>query len=169
MKVQNWSISLINKYLKEDMTNDELKVRITELVPDAAYDESGEWLNVKVAPSEFRKLSESLYEDKELNFDFMFCLTCVDWKDHLTMVYHLKSTTQDHTIVVKSDLNRDKPEIETICDIWRTAELLEREVAEMFGVTFINHPDPRKLLLWDDFKGFPLRKDFEDPINMIKL
>ncbi len=56
-----------------------------------------------------------------------------------------------------------------MCDIWRTAEFHEREQAELFGVNFFNHPDLRKLILTDDFEGFPLRKDFEDPINMIKL
>jgi NADH:ubiquinone oxidoreductase subunit C len=67
------------------------------------------------------------------------------------------------------NVDRANPEIETVCDIWRTAEFHEREVFEMFGVQFKNHPDLRRLILEDDFKGFPLRKDFEDPINMIKL
>jgi NADH:ubiquinone oxidoreductase subunit C len=85
------------------------------------------------------------------------------------MVYHLSATTHRQSIVIKANVNRDTPVIETVCDIWRTAEFLEREVFEMFGVQFTNHPDLRKLILEDDFKGFPLRKDFEDPINMIKL
>jgi NADH:ubiquinone oxidoreductase subunit C len=85
------------------------------------------------------------------------------------MVYHLTSTKHRHNIVVKANLDHAMPEIETVCDIWRTAEFHEREVFEMFGVNFLNHPDLRKLILEDDFKGFPLRKDFEDPINMIKL
>ena len=102
--------------------------------------------------------------------DYLFCLTCVDWKTHLTMVYHLSSTTNRQTnIVVKSNLDRNTPAIDTVCDIWRTAEFHEREVFELFGVNFPNHPDLRKLILTDDFEGYPLRKDFEDPINMIKL
>lgn len=72
-------------------------------------------------------------------------------------------------MVVKVNLNRDLPEIDTVSDIWRTAEFHEREVFELFGVQFRNHPDLRKLILTDDFIGYPLRKDFEDPINMIKL
>jgi len=105
-----------------------------------------------------------------MQMDFLFCLTCVDYKTHLTMVYHLTSS-KDRTIniVIKSNIDRADPKIETVCDIWRTAEFHEREVFEMFGVHFINHPDLRKLILEDDFKGYPLRKDFEDPINMIKL
>jgi NADH:ubiquinone oxidoreductase subunit C len=85
------------------------------------------------------------------------------------MVYHLSATTHRQSMVIKANVSREQPSIETLCDIWRTAEFLEREVFEMFGVIFLNHPDLRRLILEDDFKGFPLLKDFEDPINMIKL
>jgi NADH:ubiquinone oxidoreductase subunit C len=85
------------------------------------------------------------------------------------MVYHLSSTEHRQTIVIKANLDRANPEIKTVSDIWRTAEFHEREVYELFGVKFIDHPDLRRLILTDDFEGFPLRKDFEDPVNMIRL
>jgi NADH:ubiquinone oxidoreductase subunit C len=85
------------------------------------------------------------------------------------MVYHLRSTTHRHEMVVKCQLDRTKPEIESVAWIWRTAEFHEREVFELFGVQFHNHPDLRKLILPDDWEGYPLRKDYEDPVNMIKL
>ncbi len=151
------------------MTNEELKTTITELHPSATFDEGGEWVNAFVEPGEFRKFAEQLRSTAGLDFDYLFCLTCVDWKTHFTMVYHFTSTTYRHQLVVKAKLDRANPEIETICDIWRTAELLEREVFDLFGVKFINHPDLRRLLLTDDWVGYPLRKDYEDPINMIKL
>jgi NADH:ubiquinone oxidoreductase subunit C len=73
-------------------------------------------------------------------------------------------------MVVKSKLDRNTPEIRTVSDIWRTAEFHEREVFELFGVNFTDHPDLRLLILPDGWEGkFPLRKDFEDPVNMIKL
>src|SRR5699024_9415276 len=100
----------------------------------------------------------------------LFCLTCIDWKDRLTMVYHLCSTQTRDTVVVKVDLDRSKPQIESVANIWRTAEFHEREVYEMFGVDFLNHPDLRLLILPDGWEGKnPLRKDFDDPVNMIKL
>jgi NADH:ubiquinone oxidoreductase subunit C len=71
--------------------------------------------------------------------------------------------------VVKVKLDKTNPEIMTVSDIWRTAEMLEREVYDLFGVQFLEHPDLRRLLLTDDWVGYPLRKDYEDPINMIKL
>jgi NADH:ubiquinone oxidoreductase subunit C len=85
------------------------------------------------------------------------------------MVYHLTSTRYRHNLVVKANLDRANPVIETVADLWRTADFHEREVYEMFGVQFTNHPDLRKLILPDDWEGYPMRKDFEDPINMIKL
>ena len=73
-------------------------------------------------------------------------------------------------MVVKIKLDSKKPEVETVSDIWRTAEFHEREVFEMFGVHFINHPDLRLLILPDGWEGKnPLLKDFEDPVNMIRL
>ena len=71
--------------------------------------------------------------------------------------------------MIKAKTDRTNPVIETVSDIWETANFHEREVFELFGVHFTNHPDLRKLILTDDFEGYPLRKDFEDPINMIKL
>jgi NADH:ubiquinone oxidoreductase subunit C len=85
------------------------------------------------------------------------------------MVYHLRSYTYQHEMVVKCQLDREKPEIESVAYTWRTAEFHEREVFELFGVNFLNHPDLRKLILPDDWEGYPLRKDYEDPVNMIKL
>ena len=134
------------------------------------FEEGGEWINLFVEPADFRALMEQLRRDEQLGFDYLFCLTCVDFKTHLTMVYHLSSTHYRYNIVVKSKLDREQPEIETVCDIWRTAAFHEREVYELFGVKFLNHPDLRLLILPEGWEGKnPLRKDFEDEVNMIKL
>lgn len=152
------------------MTNEELKIQITELLPEATFDESGEWITLNMEPQSWLSFARQLRSDDALYFDYLFCLTCIDWKTHLTMVYHLSSTRYRHNMVVKTKLDRNKPEIETVSHIWRTAEFHEREVYEMFGVNFLNHPDLRLLILPDGWEGKnPLRKDFEDPINMIRL
>ena len=152
------------------MLNEELKTKITELLPSATFEETGEWLTINVEPADWLSLAQQLRNDTSLYFDYLFCLTCIDWKTHLTMVYHLSSTTHRHNIVIKSKLDRSNPEIETVSHIWRTAEFHEREVYEMFGVNFLHHPDLRLLILPDGWEGKnPLRKDFEDPINMIRL
>ncbi len=136
--------------------------------PSAVFDETGEWLNVQIDVAEWKSFAQML-RNGALHLDYLFCLTCIDWKTHLTMVYHLSSTKHRQTLVVKVKLDRDDARIETVSDIWRTAEFHEREVYDLFGVRFINHPDLRRLILTDDFEGYPLRKDFDDPVNMIKL
>lgn len=152
------------------MSNEELKTKFTELLPAATFDESGEWLNINVEPSQWISFANQLRHNDSLNFDYLFCLTCIDWKTHLSMVYHLSSTKHRHNIVIKSKLDNSRPEIESVSQIWKTAEFHEREVYEMFGVDFLNHPDLRLLILPDDWEGKnPMRKDFEDPVNMIKL
>jgi|SRR5664279_63060 len=151
------------------MLTEDLKIQCTELLPAISFEEGGEWLNAYVASEDLKSFLGKLRSLPGLEFDYLFCLTCVDWKTHLTMVYHFTSTIHRHNIVIKAKLDNSNPEIETVSDIWRTAEMLEREVYDLFGVKFIHHPDLRRLIMPDDWKGWPLRKDYEDPVNMIKL
>ena len=153
------------------MTNEEIKAYISSIAPEASFDETGEWLNMLIQPNDIKSLAVAL-RGQPMQMDFLFNLTCVDWKTHLTMVYHFTSTKdRSVNLVVKANLDRNNPAIETLSNIWRTAEMLEREVFEMFGVQFLNHPDLRRLILEEATPNgyWPLRKDFEDPINMIKL
>jgi NADH:ubiquinone oxidoreductase subunit C len=151
------------------MSNEELKSQLTAMHPSLVFEEGGEWLNMQIESAEWLPFAEKIRHADDLFFDYLFCLTCVDWKTHLTMVYHLSSTKHRHNIVLKSKLDRNNPEIETVCRIWKTAEFHEREVFELFGVKFLHHPDLRNLILPDEWSGFPLRKDYEDEVNMIKL
>lgn len=152
------------------MINEELKIKLSALLPSAIVEEGGQWLQVQVSPSDWLTLAGQLRQDPALWFDYLFCLTCIDWKTHLTMVYHLESTRFRHIIVVKANLIRDNAEIESVSQVWRTAEFHEREVYELFGVNFLHHPDLRLLILPDGWEGkAPMRKDFEDPVNMIRL
>lgn len=150
------------------MTNEEIKEFISSIQPSAVFDETAQWLQINIEAIDWKRLAK-LLRNTPFNFDYLFCVTCIDWKTHLTMVYHLTSTDHRHSIVVKAKVDRNNPVIETVSDIWRTAEFHEREAFELFGVHFTHHPDLRRLILTDDFEGFPLRKDFEDPVNMIKL
>lgn len=152
------------------MQKEELKTAVGALLTQAAFEETGEWLAVLVQPTDWRAFASQLKTQTGLQFDFLFCMTCVDWKTHLGMVYHLRSTVHRHELVVKIKLDRVQPVVETVSDIWRTAEFNEREAYEMFGVQFLHHPDLRLLILPDGWEGKnPMRKDFEDPVNMIRL
>ena len=114
--------------------------------------------------------------------DFLESLTGMDWgipdeKDAegtlrgLGVVYHLESTVTGERIVIKTaTLDREHPELPSVCSIWKGANLPEREVYDFFGIIFIGHPDMRRLFLRNDWVGFPLRKDDEpekqNPLRM---
>lgn len=151
------------------MTREALQQYIGTHFPDYTFDEGGQFLNLHVPANQWQAFASYLKNTPELQFDFLFCLTCIDWLQHLTMVYHLRSTSLRHELVVKCQLDRSNAQIPTAAHTWRTADFHEREVAELFGINFLEHPDLRKLILPDNWEGYPLRKDYDDPINMIKL
>ena len=129
-----------------------------------------QFLEVTIKPDQLLDFANKLRNESDMLFDFMFSLTCVDFADHFMMVYHLRSIEHAHEMVLKVKIDdKEKPEVETLGHIWRTAEYLEREVYDLFGVVFKNHPDLRRILLEDDWVGYPLRKDYVDPVNMISL
>ncbi len=151
------------------MTNEEIKNTVTSLFPSVTYDETGEFLTLLVPPTEFHQVMDALRYNAEFHFNYLFCLTCIDWKTHFMMVYHLLSRTHRHNIVVKAKLDNIKdPKIDTVADIWQTANFHEREVYDLFGVKFNNHPDLRRLFLTEDWDGYPLRKNYVDE-NMISI
>ena len=110
-----------NKLKGNEMTNEQVKDFVTNNFPTAVFDETGEWLNIQIDAKEWHSLAEQLRND--MYFNYLFCLTCIDWKTHLTMVYHLSGTSHRRSIVIKAKLDRENPEIETVSDLWRTARL----------------------------------------------
>jgi len=152
------------------MTNEQLKEKILTIVPQAQTEQSKQYLNVVVAAADLRKLCLELKNNADLAFDYMFCLSGVDDGKILSVVYHLNSVKHKHSIVVKIKTDdRVNATVDTVCDIWLTANPLEREVFEMYGITFTNHPDLRLLLLDETYKGYPLRKDYVDEVNMLDM
>jgi len=153
------------------MNNDQLKEKILGWFPDAEFPEKpSQFLTVIVTPEHLRALAEKLRYSDEMLFDYMFCLTGVDMVSHMLVVYHLASTFHGHEMVMKVKItDREDPVVDTLCDIWKTAEFHEREVYDLFGVKFKGHPDLRRILLEDDWKGYPLRKDYKDEANIVEL
>ena len=131
-------------------------------------EEGSQFLNVSVQAEDLHSLMVQLKSNPDTHFDYLFCLSGVDWGKELGVVYHLESTTHRHRLVVKVKTeDREKPNFDTVCDIWRTAEFHEREVFDFFGVIFNNHPNLKYLFLTEDWEGFPLRKDYVDEVNMV--
>jgi len=122
-------------------------------------------ITVIVRKAELFEIMKSLKEWKETAFDFLVDITAVDnlklnGEERFVMVYHLYSHMYSCRLRVKALVPENDTAVPTMLPLWQTAIWMEREAAEMFGITFIGHPDLRKLLLPDDFTGYPLRKDY---------
>jgi NADH-quinone oxidoreductase subunit C len=135
---------------------------------------------IEINPANILEVCEFLYYDKELVFDSLTLLSAVDDANGtkttnpdgsfditggtLSLFYHLESTSLKHRALLKVSLPREKAEIETVCYIWNHANWEEREAYDMMGITFLNHPDLRRILMPDDWEGgHPLRKDYKNP------
>ena len=96
----------------------------------------------------------------QLGFDLLSCISGVDMLDHLETVYHVRSIVRGQLVQLKVRLDHEKPEVDSVVSVWPTANWLERETYDMFGIKFAGHPDLRRMLLDDDFEGYPLLKSF---------
>jgi len=104
----------------------------------------------------------------QLGFDLLSSISGVDMLDHLETVYHLRSTVRGQLLQVKVRLDHEEPEVDSVVSVWPTANWLERETYDMFGIKFAGHPDLRRMLLDDDFEGFPLLKSFHQVPMTVK-
>jgi NADH/F420H2 dehydrogenase subunit C len=109
-------------------------------------------------------LLEHLRDDPALAFDMLFDHTAIDRpsEQKIELLYHLFSLKHGHRLFVTTDVPREAPVAPTVSDLWPIAEWQEREVYDLFGVLYDGHPDLRRIFLDDDWKGFPLRKDYKD-------
>ena len=96
----------------------------------------------------------------QLGFDLLSCISGVDMLDHLETVYHVRSLTRGQLLQIKVRLDHEKPEVNSVVSVWPTANWLERETYDLYGIKFAGHPDLRRMLLDDDFVGYPLLKSF---------
>ena len=112
-------------------------------------------------------LFKFLRDDPDLDFKFLMDLTAVDYlnrKDsRFEVVYHFYSLKHNHRLRVKVPVSEDDCTIDSVSSLWKTANWYEREVWDLYGIKFNDHPDMRRILLYEEFKGHPLRKDY--PIN----
>ena len=149
------------------MDNLQLESFVKNHFPQAEVKTGKQFTEVTVRGGNMHELAIALRDSEETDFDFLFCLTGVDYVENLGVVYHLRSTSHNHTIVLKAICtDRERPKMETVSDIWITAEFFENEVYDLLGIHFSNHPKPRRLFLEED-SGYPLRKDYIDNINIV--
>jgi NADH-quinone oxidoreductase subunit C len=95
-----------------------------------------------------------------LDFDYLNCITSIDYHDYFELVYQLVSIKNNHSLILKTRCyQRDEPVILSIANVWQGADLQEREIFDLMGIRFEGHPNMKRIFLWDGFEGHPLRKD----------
>lgn len=160
-----------------------LKAQFGDKVTGANLEAIDPW--VEVSPDSLVEICLYLRDESDLRFNMLNCITGIDyfqpdrkkaakagWEPHIEVVYHLSSIVHKHTVVVKvklprwkNDVEGDVPEVPTVNHIWRTADWHEREVYDLVGVQFVGHPNLRRILCPEDWVGYPLRRDYEMPLE----
>ncbi len=150
------------------MTAEQVLAALRERFPALSVRPADGAMEAALEPARLRE--HLLHLRDALGFDFLAFVSAIDRPadSRLEVIYRLFSYASKLAFVARVLLPRDGARIDSVFDIYRTAEWHERETAEMFGIVFDNHPDPRRLLLPDDLEGTPLRKDFTHP-NMPRL
>jgi len=120
-----------------------------------------------IKPESLVEICQALLDDNDLQVRFLSDITAVDWLGHeresrgrYEVVYNLYSIPHAYRFFLKVHLSADDPRIASLCDLWPSANWLEREVFDLFGIRFEGHPKLEKILTPDDLEGHPLRKDF---------
>jgi len=147
------------------MTKEELLQELRARFPDVPLEDAGQMPVLKPGLAGFRALMEALRREEGLAFDYPLSQTALDQmeKGLIVSVYHLYSNAHRQSLCVKVELDRAKPSIPTVSDLWRGCDWFERETYDFFGVLFEGHPDLRRIMLTDEWVGWPLRKDYQDP------
>lgn len=143
-----------------------LATRIQEAFPNA-FRKAVEWrgdLAITVARESMHEVAQFLHDDPALDFDYIVHVSSVDWPDddeRFEVVYEFYSIRKRHRIRLKARVPESDCVIDSLVDIWKGADFMEREVFDMMGIRFRHHPDLRRILMPDDYtEGYPLRKDF---------
>lgn len=149
------------------MEKKQLAAAAASIAQDSLVTEGLQFVEITVLPENLVKVVSALKFNRETSLDLLVSLTGMDWGTDLGIVYHLRSTQFNHMLVVKTRVtDRENPEIDSLCPVYKSAEFHEREVFDLLGIKFNGHPDLRRLFL-DSTWGFPLRKDYKDDINIL--
>ncbi|MEW6057432.1 MAG: NADH-quinone oxidoreductase subunit C [Bdellovibrionota bacterium] len=123
----------------------------------------GKFISIGVERDSLKKVLEFCAADSSLRFDFLENMIGIDAGQELQIIYRLVSLSLVHTLNLKVSVDRHSPKMPSAHETWKAAIYYELEIAEMLGISFQGHPEPRKLLLPEDWQGFPLRKDYTFP------
>jgi len=120
-------------------------------------------LTAEVSAARLIEICLWLRDDAALAFDYLVDVTAVDYlgsTPRFELVYHMKSLTHGHRLRIKAKVSEDDARIPSVVSVWRGADWLERETWDLYGIRFDGHPDLRRIYLYEEFEGHPLRKDY---------
>jgi len=141
------------------INGEEIGKILAEAFPGAVI--SSDKVNVLVDSKNLPLVAEYLKNTAGLEFDYLTFVTATDYLDYLEIVYRLVSLKNNLSLILKTRCHtRDNPVVPTVVNTWRAAYYQEREIFDLLGIRFEGHPDMRRLLLWEGFKGHPLRRDY---------
>ena len=148
----------------------DIKEKISGLAADITISTQGDWI-AEIPVESFRMVAERVCHDPEEPMDYLRDIVGMDWGENgLGALYYLESTRTHQQIVLETSVNnREQAFIPSVCDLWKTAEIKEREVFDFFGIRFLNNPDMRRIFLREDWKGYPLRKDYDMNSNPLSM
>lgn len=142
---------------------------IRTICADVVVTETGDTV-VQIPHEDFFRVAQALHDNPETPVDYLRDVVGMDWETSLGALYYMESTRTYERIVLKVCCpDRENAWLPSVCALWPTAQIKEREVYDFFGIRFLNHPDMRRLFLREDWNGFPLRKDYDmdsNPLNM---
>ncbi len=117
--------------------------------------------NLVVESGSLLEIAALLKDTPGLDFDYLSSITAVDYYDHFEVIYQLTSLKHNHSLVLKTRCyQRDNPVLPSVVNLWRGADLQEREIYDLMGIKFEGHPNLKRIVLWEGFQGHPLRKDY---------
>ena len=145
-----------------DQIHAALRERFGEAIGDWTQPEVGDSF-ILVSAEALKKVCQFLRDDPQMRFDYLRLLTAVDHGENLSSVYHLYSYEHLHGVVLRVDVPRNEPCVASVVDLWPAADWHEREAFDMMGIVYEGHPDLKRILLPEDWDGFPLRKDYQSP------
>jgi len=146
------------------VTQDQLFEKLSQFEPSLICRENARPLTVEVAIDKLSPLMEHMRSQPALEFVMLLDHTAIDWpeENQFELVYQLYSINNDASVAVHTKISREDPIAPSMSQKWAIAEWQEREVYDLFGILYRDHPDLRRLFLEDDWEGFPLRKDYKD-------
>jgi len=138
----------------------EIIAKLEAAVPGSIMESNG---NTVVVKAEFlHQAAAFLKIAAGFDFNYLNYITAVDYQTHFELVYHLVSIEHNQDMILKTRLaDREKPTLSSVVDLWKGADFQEREIYDLFGISFTGHPNLKRIFLWEGFQGYPLRKDFK--------